>query len=297
MLGEITKGKVTDENEEAYYVQVDGVTFELKRIEVTQDDPIKLGDLVQGFIYENKDRKKEMTQFYPFAQKDQYGWSTVTEVRRDLGVFVDIGLNDKDIVISLDDLPEDRNIWPRKDDRLLVRLETDEKNRIWAKMAGEDVFEQLAANFPNNLNNKNLVGTVYNNYEVGSFVLTDQYYLAFVHKSQMYRPLRLGEKIKARVIGISQYGRLNLSVLPRSFEEIDDDAQMILMSLRREQTKTLPFYDKSDAADIKTHFGISKSAFKRALGHLLKEKLITEDKDAGTISLVENNDESNEDEG
>ena len=46
-----------------------------------------------------------MTQFYPFAQKDQYGWATVTEVRRDLGVFLDIGLNDKDVVVSLDDLP------------------------------------------------------------------------------------------------------------------------------------------------------------------------------------------------
>ncbi|MBP2057975.1 putative RNA-binding protein (virulence factor B family) [Lactobacillus colini] len=291
MLGEITKGTVTDENSQSYYVQVTGVTFELKKIEVTQDDPIELGSIVQGFIYENKDRKKEMTQFYPFAQKDQYGWGTVTEVRRDLGVFVDIGLNDKDVVVSLDDLPEDKNQWPKRDDRLLVRLETDEKDRIWAKMAGEDVFEQLAANFPNNLKNKNLVGTVYNNYEVGSFVLTDQYYLAFVHKSQMYRPLRLGEKIKARVIGVSQYGRLNLSVLPRSFEEIDDDAQMILMSLRREHTHTLPFYDKSDAMDIKDHFGISKSAFKRAIGRLLKETLITEDKNAGTISLIEEDNE------
>ena len=43
MLGEIRKGKVTDENQTAFYVQVDGVTFELKKIEVTQDEPIHLG--------------------------------------------------------------------------------------------------------------------------------------------------------------------------------------------------------------------------------------------------------------
>lgn len=287
MLGEITKGKVTDENSDAFYVQVKGLTFELKRLEVTQDEPIHLGDIVQGFIYENKDGKKEMTQFYPFAQKDQYGWGTVTEVRRDLGVFVDVGLNDKDVVISLDDLPLDKELWPRKDDRLLVRLETDEKERIWAKMADENVFEQLAANFPANLENKNLMGTVYKTYDIGAFLITDQYYLAFVHNSETFRPLRLGEKIKGRVIGVSQYGRLNMSVLPRAHEEIDDDAQMILMSLRREATKTLPFYDKSNAEEIKQHFGISKSAFKRALGHLLKENLISEDKDAGTISLNE----------
>lgn len=287
MLGEIKKGKVTDENSEAFYVQVDGITYELKKLEVTQDEPIKIGDSVQGFIYENKDQKREMTQFYPFSQKDQYGWGTITEVRRDLGVFVDIGLNDKDVVVSLDDLPQDRELWPRKDDRLLIRLETDDKDRIWGKMADENVFEQLAANFPANLENKNLVGTVYKTYDIGAFLITDQYYLAFVHNSQTYRPLRLGEKVKGRVIGVSQYGRLNMSVLPRAYEEIEDDAQMILMSLRREATKTLPFYDKSDANEIKQHFGISKSAFKRALGHLLKDNLITEDKDAGTISLKE----------
>lgn len=295
MLGEITKGKVIDKNETAYYVQVNGLTFELKKLEITQEDPIKLGDTVQGFIYENKDGKKEMTQFYPFAQQDQYGWSTVTEVRRDLGVFVDVGLNDKDIVISLDDLPLDKDLWPRKDDRLLVRLETDEKERIWAKMADENIFEQLAANFPSNLENKNLMGTVYKTYEIGAFLITDQYYLAFVHNSETYRPLRLGEKVKARVIGVSQYGRLNMSVMPRAHEEIDDDAQMILMSLRREATKTLPFYDKSDASEIKQHFGISKSAFKRALGHLLKANLITEDKDSGTISLNKSSEDKDDD--
>ncbi len=92
-------------------------------------------------------------------------------------------------------------------------------------------------------------------------------------------------------MGISKYGRLNLSVLPRAFEEIDEDSQMILMSLRREATKSLPFYDKSDAQDIKTHFGISKSAFKRAIGRLLKQDLIIEDKDAGMITLVDKNEE------
>ena len=162
-------------------------------------------------------------------------------------------------------------------------------------MADENIFEQLAANFPANLENKNLMGTVYKTYEIGAFLITDQYYLAFVHNSETFRPLRLGEKVKGRVIGVSQYGRLNMSVLPRAYEEIDDDAQMILMSLRREATKTLPFYDKSDAEEIKQHFGISKSAFKRALGHLLKADLITEDKDAGTISLKEEK-ENNENE-
>lgn len=292
MLGTIAKGKIIDENDNAYYVQIDGVTYELKKQELTQDEIPKVGDEIEGFIYDNKSHDREMTQFLPFAQPDQYGWSKVTEVRPGLGVFVDVGLPDKDVVISMDDLPREKERWPRRDDRILVRLETDYKDRIWAKLADENIFDQLAANFPNGMNNENVFGTVYATREIGAFVLTNDYYLGFVHESQMPRPMRLGEQFKGRVIGISQYGRLNLSALPRAFEEIDDDAQMILMSLRRRETKTLPFYDKSDAQEIKRYFGISKSAFKRALGHLLKAGLIEEDKTAGTITLIKDPEEN-----
>ena len=233
-----------------------------------------------------------MQQFLPFAQPDQYGWGKVTEVRPGLGVFVDVGLPDKDVVLSMDDLPREKERWPRRDDRLLVRLETDEKDRIWAKLADENIFDQLAANFPRGMNNENVFATVYATREIGAFVLTSDYYLGFVHESQMPRPMRLGEQFKGRVVGVSQYGRLNLSALPRAFEEIDDDAQMILMSLRRRATKTLPFYDKSSAQEIKSYFGISKSAFKRAVGHLLKAGLIEEDKTAGTITLIKDPEEN-----
>lgn len=294
MLGTIATGKIIDQNEDAFYVQIEGITYELKKHEITQEQIPKLGDEVTGFIYDNQKHEREMTQFLPFAGPDQYGWGKVTEVRYGLGIFIDIGLPDKDVVLSVDDLPLDKERWPKKDDRLLVRTKTDNKDRIWAKLADENIFEQLSANFPNDMKNKNVFATVYASREIGAFVLTDDYYLGFVHESQMIRPLRLGEQLRCRVIGISKYGRLNLSSLPRAFEEIDDDAQMILMSLRRKATKSLPFYDKSDAQEIKNYFGISKSAFKRALGHLLKANYIKEDKDAGTITLINDPEDSNE---
>ena len=286
MLGEISRGKITDENQDSYFVQINGKTYELPKIEITQEEHPKLGDEVQGFIYENLHKKAKMTQFLPFAQKDQYGWAKVTQIRGDLGVFVDIGLQDKEIVVSLDDLPYDKARWPKKGDRLLVRLETDEKERIWAKLADDDVFQQLSSRFPSDLINKDLKVTVYASRLVGAFAISDEYYLTFIHESQMAQPLRLGQTIEARVIGISQYSRLNLSTLPRAFEEIDDDAQMILMSLARTPDHTLPFSDKSDPSEIKNHFGISKGAFKRALGHLLKADYISENKIDNTIHLL-----------
>ncbi len=111
----------------------------------------------------------------------------------------------------MDDLPREKERWPRRDDRLLVRLETDEKDRIWAKLADENIFDQLAANFPRGMNNANVFATVYVTREIGAFVLTSDYYLGFVHESQMPRPMRLGEQFTGIVVGGSQYGRWNLS--------------------------------------------------------------------------------------
>ncbi|WEV40638.1 S1-like domain-containing RNA-binding protein [Lactobacillus sp. ESL0681] len=293
MLGTIATGKIIDQNTDAYFVQIEGITYELKRKEIAQEEKLVVGAEVRGFIYDNKQHNREMTQFLPHVQADQYGWGKVTDVKFGLGVFIDIGLPDKDVVLSGDDLPFDKTHWPQKDDQLLVHLITDAKDRIWAELADENIFEQLAAHFPADMKNKDVFATVYSSREVGAFVITSQYYLGFVHASQMEAPLRVGQQFKGRVIGTSQYGRLNLSSLPRAFEEIDDDAQMILMSLRRKQTKTLPFSDKSAASEIKNYFGISKSAFKRALGHLLKADYIAEDKTAGTISLI-NDPEDNE---
>lgn len=66
----------------------------------------------------------------------------MTEVRRDLGVFVDTGIPNKEIVVSLDVLPEMKELWPKKGDKLYIRLEVDKKDRIWGIPAEPEVFQK-----------------------------------------------------------------------------------------------------------------------------------------------------------
>jgi predicted RNA-binding protein (virulence factor B family) len=88
--------------------------------------------------------------------------------------------------------------------------------------------------------------------------------------------------MKARVIGVRPDGLLNISLRPRAYEAIGEDAAMLVAALEH-QGGSLPFWDKSSPAEIKSYFGISKGQFKRAVGHLLKNGLI-EQKD-GQIFL------------
>lgn len=206
------------------------------------------------------------------ATQESFGWGTVTEVRKDLGVFVDTGLPDKQIVVSLDILPEIKDLWPKKDDKLFVRLEVDKRPDLGILAYQED-FQRLARPAYNNMQNQNWPAIVYRLKLSGTFVyLPENNMLGFIHPSERYAEPRLGQVLDARVIGFREVDRtLNLSLKPRSFEMLENDAQMILTYLEA-NGGFMTLNDKSSPEEIKATFGISKGQFKKALGGLMKAK-------------------------
>lgn len=282
-VGTTIKAQVTDENSQFFFAQVDGFTYEIDKSELQK--PLKLGGFVTGFAYENEDHKLQITKNVPTAQKDVYGWGTVVANRHDLGVFVAIGLPNKDIVVSLDDLPTITSLWPQKGDRLMIAIKEDSKGRLWGEIAQQNIINAVSRRAPQEMKSKQIKATVYRNKMAGTLVLTEDYYLGFIHPSQRDDEPRLGEVVNARVIGVRDDGTLNLSLKPLAYKTVNEDATFLLLQLQRRSDHFLPFNDKSNPEAIKRQFGFSKSQFKRALGHLYKERLI-EQVDGG-IKLVE----------
>ncbi len=271
--GEVITARVIDSNDEAYFVQSQGITLSLPK---NQTNHILTNGMdVTGFAYLNMHQQWCMTTNIPRIGFGHYAFGTVIGVQRNLGVFVNIGLPDKDIAVSSDLLPKLFNLWPQIGDRLMIALTKDKKDRLWGKLADANMFQTIARPANNQMRNKNITGTIYQLKIVGSYLITDDYHLGFIHPDEREVEPRLGEAVHGRVIGIGQGGILNISLRPRGYETIDDDAQMILAVLRRQPNHVMHFSDKSDAAAIKDYFGISKSSFKRALGHLYKQDLIT----------------------
>ena len=282
-LSTVVQAIITDENEKYFFVQKSGETFRLKKDDATES--LKIGDVVTGFLYENSSRKKVFTLNVPEVTNESYGWASVTQVRKDLGVFVDIGLEDKDMVVSLDELPSMKELWPKKNNRLYVTLIKDKKERTWATMGDGQALNEKAIRGHKGLLNKDLTGTVTQVRLVGTTIMTPEDYKLFLHPSErMYEPT-LGEEITVRVIGLRPDGVLNVSMRPRAHEAIGDDAEMIVAMLKNRPTRTLPYWDKTDPKTIKEIFGISKGQFKRAIGNLLKAKRITQEE--GFIHLIE----------
>lgn len=273
-LATFITGLVTDENDRFYFVQKDGQTYALAK----EEGEYQLGETIKGFVYSDMKQRLRLTTLEVTATQTTFGWGMVTEVRKDLGVFVDTGLPDKQIVVSLDILPEIKELWPKKGDQLYIRLDVDKKDRIWGLLAYQEDFQRLARPAYNNMQNQNWPAIVYRLKLSGTFVyLPENNMLGFIYPNERYTEPRLGQVLDVRVIGFREVDRtLNLSLKPRSFEMLENDAQMILTYLES-QGGFMILNDKSSPEDIKTTFGISKGQFKKALGGLMKAGKIKQD--------------------
>src|SRR5699024_5644119 len=157
ILGTITTAMVIDKNQTNLFVQKEGITFKVLDEDVNVFD---IGDMIEGFCYVNqKDEHVLMTKI-PSVHKDVYDWGEVVEVQRDLGVFVDVGWMEKDLAVSLDDLPVFTNVWPRRGDCLYLSVRTDQKNRMWGQLAQIDEIIKDAPEGNQEMHNDNVNGTV-----------------------------------------------------------------------------------------------------------------------------------------
>lgn len=289
----IVTAKVTDQNPKAYFVQVEGRTYQLDKT-LCQDQVLKLGQDIQGFAYEDKDHKPLFQIEIPPILKGEFVWAVVTQVRKDLGVFVDVGIRNKDIVVSLDDLPDQKQHWPQKGDQVYVNLFIDIKQRFWGKLAHQEDFRPLFIKASDRLMNQDLEATIYQLKLDGVQLISKEGFPCFIHSSEWILPPRLGEQVQGRVTHVHKDGSLNLSLRPRAHEAIDDDARMLLQLLDKQAEGFLPLHDKSDPEVIQTKLGISKAQFKRAVGSLLKQGSIRQEKGLGIFLLNQAGNEEGE---
>jgi uncharacterized protein len=231
---------------------------------------------VTVFLFQDHQGRLAASMTIPTIQIGSYDWASVVEVKRELGAFVDIGIS-KDILVSKDDLHEVWDLWPEPGDQLYISLRTDKNGRLFGKLATEDVIRSISKPATRKDFNKNITGTVYRLLMVGSFMISEEGFLGFIHESQRTREPRVGEKVQGRIIDVKEDGTVNVSLMGRSHEIMGDDAGKVYQYMES-RGGAMPYWDKSSPEDISARFDMSKAAFKRAIGKLMKEgKVYQED--------------------
>lgn len=239
------------------------------------DEAIQEGDRVEVFLYTNRRGQLTATMQMPNMTSETFGWARVIRVDDHEGVYVDIG-SSFEVLVNRTDMPQIRSLWPKVDDALYMTLRTDLGGNIFGRLATEEKVLEQINEAPTSLHNKNIKARAYRLLPVGSFMLSiPENYRIFIHNSEQEKEPRLGQEVDVRIIDIRDDGTLNGSMLPRKEERLGDDAETIFKYLT-EVGGRMPFTDKSSPEEIKEMFDLSKAAFKRALGKLMKEGRIVQ---------------------
>lgn len=244
----------------------------LPKNQVTED--MRVGSEIEVFLYKDSEDRMIATRLVPYIKIGEIKKLRVKEVNK-IGAFLDWGLP-KDLL-----LPFKEQIYDIKSgDEILVTVYIDLSDRLCATM---DLYSRLSL-LPPYQRDDMVKGTVYQVHEqFGAYVAVDNKYSALVPKKELHRELKPGDEIEARVLEVKEDGKLDLSLRQKAYVQMDADSALILDKLKQ-AGGSLPYQDKSSAEEIKEEFGLSKAAFKRAIGRLYKERVIVIEKDG--IRLV-----------
>ena len=220
-----------------------------------------VGDQIEVFVYkDSKDRLISTVQ----EPKVQLGGLAVLKVSETgkIGAFLDWGL-EKDLLLPFRE--QTRRV--REGEEVLIALYTDKSSRLCATM---NVYRYLDQQSPYKKDDR-VRGTVYEiSREFGAFVAVDNRYSGLIPRRDFHGEVRIGDVIEARVTAVHEDGKLDLSVREKAWLQRDEDAEMIL-GVIGEYGGVLPFTDKASPEIIERELNLSKNAFKRAVGKLLKE--------------------------
>ncbi len=225
---------------------------------------IRVGDSMEVFVYRDSSDRLIATTETPMLTLGQVGLLRVKEVGK-IGAFLDWGL-EKDLFLPY----KEQTIQVRPGKSYPVALYIDKSKRLCATMK---IYNYLLAEAPY-AKDETVQGIVYQvNPNFGVFVAVDGKYHGMIPKKNAHGEFRIGDTIQARVVAVREDGKLELSMRERIQVQMAKDAETVIDVLES-YDGVLPFSDKASPEVIERELNMSKAAFKRAVGHLLKLKKI-----------------------
>lgn len=242
---------------------------------------IAVGESVEVFIFHDSENRLAATMKQPLIHYGKVALLEVVDFNPRLGCFLEIGLG-RNLLLPISELPELEELRPIIGDQVYVQMDRDRQGRMIARLAGEHEFAPIIFNAPESWKNLWIEGTVYKPLQMGTFFICDGGVLGFgafgfIHESERTKMLRVGERVKVRVTFIREDGRVNCSMRLQKETGRDEDSETILAYLQERPDGAMPYSDETPADIISQKFNLSKSAFKRALGKLMKDNKITQE--------------------
>lgn len=235
----------------------------------------EIGDTVRVFLYLDSKDRMIATTIEPLITMDKPRVLTVKDVTR-IGIFLDWGLP-KDLLLPFHEIAHSRDGAQEKlsaGDEVLVRLYIDKSGRPAASM--KHLYDHLSTDSPYEKGDV-VKGRIYEfGHDFGTFVAVDDIYSGMIPRHEDMSHHNIGDVVELKVTEVKPDGKLSLTSRKEAYLELDEDGSKI-MEIIDSYAGVLPFTEKASPEVIMRETGLSKAAFKRAIGHLYKERRITLD--------------------
>ncbi len=244
-----------------------------------QTKEVAVGDEVEVFLYHDPRHRLTASMRLPKIPDGGLAYTEVLLTVR-FGAFVEAG-TERGIFLphheTIGDLRAGQKIW--------VKRYTDKTGRLAVTMHVADDIRHLAVPARGLKAGDTIRGTVYNITDDGAFLVTREKYVAFLYCKEVPETLIMGAELTGRITAIRDDGALSVSLRPAKEDALSSDGETILAYLAR-HGGVMAYDDKSLPATVEQVFQMSKAAYKRALGHLLKDGKI-EKKPGGGYFLID----------
>lgn len=225
----------------------------------------KTGDELEVFLYKDSKDRLIATTAEPYITLGKVARLKVKEVTK-IGAFLDWGL-EKDLFLPYKEMT--KKVQPG--DEVLVTLYIDKSRRLCASM--KKLYDLMRTDSPYKKGDT-VNGRIYEfGHDFGTFVAVDDCYSAMISAHEDCSHLQIGDVIEAKVTGVKPDGKLDITMREKAYLQMDADAEKV-MEVIEEFAGVLPFTDKASPEVIMRETGLSKNAFKRAVGRLYKERRI-----------------------
>lgn len=230
----------------------------------------KPGDVLDVFIYLDSEDRLVATNEKPFAMVGEFATLKVVSTTP-VGAFMDWGLP-KDLMV-----PFREQQFPMEEGRnYLVFLYVDDESQ---RIAASSKLDKFVDNLPVDYEEGEEVNLIIaGKTDLGYKAIIDNSHWGLLFKNEIFQPLKIGDKMPGYIKNIREDEKIDLMLQKPGYEKIDSIAQSVLDKLKA-AGNFMPANDKTDPTLISKMFGISKKNFKKAIGSLYKQRLITIEED------------------
>ncbi len=264
--------KIDRVDDKGAWIRVGKETILLPKKEVPYGT--KAGDTFNLFVYQDASERLVATRKKPKAQVGEFSRMQVKMVGKP-GAFLDWGL-EKDLLV-----PFPEQFETMKEGRwYLVKVCLDTAGRV----VGTSQIDKCLETTDIRLKEDEEVDLlIWQFTPLGCKVIINNLYSGLLYKDDAPEHLQIGDRIKGFVKRIRKDKKIDVTRKRGGVADIDEAKNALLKML--DATGFIPLHDKSSPEDIKRMLGISKKAFKKAVGGLYKARIIRLEKNG--IRLLE----------